>query len=522
MTGAGELREGWQQDLSFQERARIADLIRALDSPYQKRQRVVNRIISLESGPTRALVFEYLQSGLQHRNSQIRGGTVETMARIGDPRYVTPIINMLPYEMTIDVRLMGVSLLPVFLTRNDTIRQELLELLYDANFRMTDRLVALLRHRPLRKDGMELEAELARLRRDITNGLAQQLDPIGTLLRRMRKKRKRFTESVRILRTLTVDPLEGIPLINLGPEIWVGIRAQAPLRQRFFLTAIQQRSAQLLSAMGGVEAAAALEALGRIPRDETQSTVLNALASLSTFAHRRWSLHEEILGKGGLTESAIAWRRQEQKYCVATVTATFRLSRDILTADAPLEKSLSAVYRALGASARPEAVKLLRTYGVLADRTLSRRAVICQALGAIGGEEAVRTLGTLSVFKGYGTSTREREEEYRVALMAIRALGSILIRPGDSGAPTAVLELARLLADTRSIGTQPSIRALALRELQIALNRTASAPPAGVGWVNWQQQWISWYKEVAAEKPNPRRAIIPESVFQSKTQETTP
>ena len=172
-----ELSEGWQQDLSFQERARIAALIRAFNAPYAKRRPVVRKVIALESGPTKAIVYEYLVSSLKHNNSQIRGGTVETMARIGDPRYVTAIAAEMPYEMTIDVRLLGVSFLPIFLIQNDEIRNEMLELLYDASFRMTDRLELMLRDRQLTKDGQDLNPALARLRRDITIGLARQLDP---------------------------------------------------------------------------------------------------------------------------------------------------------------------------------------------------------------------------------------------------------------------------------------------------------------------------------------------------------
>ena len=54
---------------------------------------------------------------------------------------------------------------------------------------------------------------------------------------------------------------------------------------------------------------------------------------------------------------------------------------------------------------------------------------------------------------------------------------------------------------------------MALRELQIALNRSDKAPPAGKGWVNWQHDWVTWYNAMNTGTAAAKRQLIPESEF---------
>ena len=119
------------------------------------------------------------------------------------------------------------------------------------------------------------------------------------------------------------------------------------------------------------------------------------------------------------------------------------------------------------------------------------------------GWGCVAILSRQTVYKGYGATPTEREEEYRIVVSAIQALGKIASRPGDAGSAVAAQELARLLVDDRTVGNLPSFHTQA----KDTLTQVLGPLPADKTWAQWHAQYC------AANKDRLRAAVPEAEVF---------
>jgi hypothetical protein len=201
-----------------------------------------------------------------------------------------------------------------------------------------------------------------------------------------------------------------------------------------------------------------------------------------------------------------SWRRDEQKRCRAVAEAGYRLARRVLAdrqvAQAPPVRRQA--YRMLGAARWPAAVPLLLEEALHRERRAALRADIAWALGQIGGVEAAQALGQLAVYKGYGATMTERQEEYRGVVAAIDALGRIAGRAGDEGAAVALQELLRILGDGRALAELqdlPPFSRHAQRALQVHLREGRSTLS--------EEAWRRAQREHLAAEASRRRESIP-------------
>lgn len=287
-------QEGWRRDLDHQERLRVAELVRNLDASYVRRRPTVAELVALGTGASRRLVQRQLEAALRSESPQMREAAVETMVRIGDPAYVPALAQYLPFEGFLDTRVLAIRLMPLFALSNDSERRQLFDLLYSAEYRMTERLRGILRRPPMRANGVDLDDSLAQVRRRVVAALEEQLDPIGAALEGYGDPDRDGYVRQWLIEVLK-DSLEGDREAVI--EKWNYIRAQARLRDPVQINAIQQTAARTIVDTGSVGAWDALQALGRVHRDEARRIALDAFAGLSRFAHQRWAEHTRILEK---------------------------------------------------------------------------------------------------------------------------------------------------------------------------------------------------------------------------------
>lgn len=294
--------EDWRRDLDYEERVRIAELVRDLDAPSVTRAPVVQALVALAGGPNRDLVADQLVSALALTNPQIREGALETMVRIGEMAFIDALAQVLPFEGFLDNRTLMIRLLPVLLVQRPASRRELLVLLLRDRHTMTDEMRRTLRERAWRVEGQRLDPRWERYRRQVVSTVAGQLDPVGALLQGF--DTARWNEAARtMLPGFLVQPLTGSR--NECLEAWSYLRGTAKYRNRDFVQTTQKQAAKTLMDMGALRAGPALVAYGRLPRPEGREAALVSLAGLCSHAHRRWEENAAIQAGARLREQDV-------------------------------------------------------------------------------------------------------------------------------------------------------------------------------------------------------------------------
>ncbi|GEM_PF-2574758 len=290
--GAVEVGDRWQQDLRYEERTRVGELMSALDHPYPMRRKAVAELVSMAQGEASGLVREELMRGLGLDNPQIRQGAVEAMSRIGDEGLLSAITSALPYEPVLDVRVSMLRALPCFAV-DEADRTRVVDLFEEEGYRVTEEMRALLRRRPFdARRGRGADTETLRRRRAVAHALADQLDPVGTAIQGLDDKNY-ASQARRIVARLWREDLPDRPAEVRAA--WDRTRPEARLSDLAFVRAVQDLAARLIADLGVFETTDQLSELGMCERPQARTIALRTLAALAEFAHVRWAEDEEVL-----------------------------------------------------------------------------------------------------------------------------------------------------------------------------------------------------------------------------------
>jgi len=425
---AADVVEDWEKDLQREDKIRISRWILSLNAPPSERREATTRLVEESRGENGAVVLELLHDTFSLNNPQIREGVVEVLAEIARPESVPILARQLRFDSFMDVRIRIMRLLPVFLLPEEPkLREEILALAARENYSMTERLRSALQRGPLRLAPHGYDADLDHLRRSVVQALMSQLDPVATAIEGLGSKKDDSLAQETVLyflgRSLGESQDESL-------ERWKTLGLESECLKIMDISILETTAAQMLAdvgAEGSEELIRLLQRLTRVKRPAANETALQAAAALTRVARRRLLEHrawlQEHASDRQVSEVELKWREQGVQMAERTIRFTYETGTTAIAS--PTEEVRVAGYRCLGASGNPEAVETLRRQFVTGNEPLGMQARIAEALGEIGGEQAVQVLAVLADHKTYAAAGEPQAQEYRLMLAMIEALARI-------------------------------------------------------------------------------------------------
>jgi hypothetical protein len=486
---AADLTEAWERELREEAGREIALLIRGLDTPVVRRRPQVDALVRRGTGPNRDLALEMMHEAFDLYGIQVREGLVEVLARIGSPRSLPVLRRQVRFDTFPDVRILILRLAPAWLLASEPgLHGEGVARLLGEGTGVTDRLRRAFRRPPVRALDGRYDVEADRLRRAVEAILRSQLDPVGAAIEGLDSTRDEL-DAYAILRRYVGTEL-GRTTAEWA-DAWRAMRPDFESPAARELETLQVRALGSLTLVGAEMSEALAEELTVLAAHGTDPVVqaaLHAAGELAGLARERLPAAEAALPELRTRPPG----DEERLWVERTVTAGRRalalagtLGREHL--DDPREPVRVAAIRCLAATRKPEMVPLLERRRLRGGESAGVLTVLAEALGRIGGAEAVASLRLVSANPGYTADAQERREAYHALYAAMEALGRIVARGEEPGSGAAFAVLLERLADVRPVPAAPArpggepltMQDLALHILQTAFGVTdESTDPA--------------------------------------------
>ncbi len=454
---AADLTEAWERELREEAGREIALLIRGLDTPVGRRRPQIDALVRRGTGPNADLALEMLHEGFGLYGIQVREGLVEVLARIGSPRSLPVLRRQIRFETFSDVRLLILRLAPAWLLADTpALHAEGVDRLLSEDVGATERLVRALRRPPVRRLDGRYDPDADRLRRAITAILASQLDPVEAAIEGLDSTRDEI-DAYTVLRHFVGEELGNSPAE--WADTWRAVRAEFESPAARELESLQISALGSLAMMGAEmsgELSAAFAFLAAHGSDPAVQATLHATETLARQARRRLPAAEATL-----PEVRSRPPGDEERLWIERTVASGRRALELAATlgrehlDDPREHVRIGAIRCLAATGDPEVVPLLEARRLRGGENARVLAVIAEALGGIGGGEAVASLRLVSSNPGYTAGAQERREAYHALYAAMDALGTI-VRRGGPAAETALDVLLERLEDPRPVPAAPA------------------------------------------------------------------
>ena len=173
----------WQQELDYQARNNVNNLIKGLDSPFEYRIRYITELVKLADSGQRELVMSVLKEALSKKNMQISEGVIEIFSRVADPEVIPTLQDELLYNLYLDVRRSIIIHLPAFCISDEDKRYEIVNMFENSEYDLPPRLLGALRMPPVSSITGEYDSTVEEsTRRRVEASLAWQLEPVEAII----------------------------------------------------------------------------------------------------------------------------------------------------------------------------------------------------------------------------------------------------------------------------------------------------------------------------------------------------
>lgn len=489
-TVAGEdaLPQAWQESLLAQKRARVQQLIRQLDTSAPRRVGPATELQQAARGDGRDLVLAELNRALGLDNEQLREGVIDTLGLIGDPRSIPTITWQMRFDPHPIVRRQGLLQLPTFLVRDLRLREGVREALVAETYAVTDRIRGILRRGGMGDVPETFDPSFQALRDSVREGIAGQLDPVGSVIDGFRSPRDRYHAQ----RTLSIFFSKSMgENADEWREVWHTLESD-PATLRIYpglrgMEGVQISACRILADIGaeGTESVCAkLQRLIRLNRPDTRETALRTLVTLAELSQASLPAHRRRIAAirtQSRYETELVWHQRRVESAERLQALAWDSGRAKVASSSETFRALA--YRALAAGAPPEerersaeAVQILHDIRIAGTDSAVALRAMAEALGRIGTEAAVQELAGLAARRSHTEQRTDWRTEYRVVSAALEALAGLAVTPDRPGAAAAFEELLALRGEETRLrggpvrGGQkqgPSIGEIALYHLSV-------------------------------------------------------
>ncbi len=417
--------ELWQQELDYQARNNINNLIKGLDSPFEFRVQYIRKLVEMADSGNRDLVMSVLKETLSKNNMQISEGVTEIFARVADPEVIPTLQDELLYNPYLDVRRSIIIHLPAFCITDVDKRYEIVNMFEDSEFDLPPRLLGSLREPPVSNITGEYDStveEATRIR--VETSLAWQLEPVEAVIN-FGLENDNQERALKILtKMLGVD-------IGHNKNSWVefwrsrGRTYVSPIQDEIFET--QVLSCKMLANLG----AEGTELLMKhvmwnmsTPYNTIRQAVLAMLFEITEYSNVEVAEHAVALEAGINFQPEKLWRERKIESNARLKDTIFLIAKQYL-GDKDFDIRVSIV-DCLGATHSLDAVTYIKKALRRDSQSQQMRLHIAKALGKIGGEEAVRILKLMVEYRGIAVKHELQVQEYKRVVATLEALGEIV------------------------------------------------------------------------------------------------
>ena len=415
----------WEQELDYQARNNINNLIKGLDSSFSFRQTYIRKLVDLSESGHRELLMSLLKEALSKKNMQISEGVVETFARIADPEVIPTLQDELLYNPYMDVRRSIIIHLPAFCISDKELRYEILDIFESGEYTVPSRLLTAMREPPVSVLTGEYDStveEATRIR--VESSIAWQLEPVEAII-------NFGLENDNQDRALYI--LKKILGVNLGHnknswiEFWRsrGRTYKSPIQDEIFATQIL--SCKMLANLGAEGTELLVNHIlwnMSTPYNTVRQGVLSMLEAIMEFSYEEIKVHMDMLESGVEFQPEKIWRERKIEANKRLINTVFVVAEDYLS-DKSFDIRL-AIVDCLGATHSQQAIKYITKVLRRDSQRQQMRIHIARALGRIGGDEAVRILRLMAEYRGIAVKYELQIQEYQRVKAALEALGKIV------------------------------------------------------------------------------------------------
>lgn len=440
--------EVWEEELQYETRTRINQLIKGLNTTHMTRERFINELVELSNGKLRPLVMRQLRIALETSNSQIIEGIVETFARINDPVVIPLLEDEVLFNPSLDVRQGIIEHLPLFCVAAGKDRDDLIQFLESGESHMPENLIAALRKPPFNLTTGEYDLSMDEdIRGRIENALTWQLDPIEAVIDLGLEQRNQDRALDFLKELLGID-------LGHGRSPWLdywrsrGRTFESPLQSDLLDTQIA--ACQMLGYMGAEGRQSLIDRtrwLMSTRYNTARQAALEMLQSITAFAVAQEPILTERLSNPKIKQPEELWIKRRQEGGRRLIELTMELTRAYLNDEN--DGIRMALVDCLGATSSPEATSYIGQALRADGQSAEMRIHAVQALGQIADVEAELLLEQMAVFRGISVSHNLQVDEYQRVRVAFSALGQVLgaVRDGKlyTRNPTASAKAAEFL-----------------------------------------------------------------------------
>ncbi len=445
--------ELWQQDLDYQARNNINNLIKGLDSPFEFRSQYIDQLVKLADSGQRELVMNVLKNTLSKKNMQISEGVIEVFARVADPEVIPTLQDELLYSQYLDVRRSIIIHLPAFCISDREIRYEIVNMFEDSEFDLPPRLLAAVRQPPISNITGEYDSTVEEsTRRRVETSLSWQLEPIEAIISFGLENDNQDRALAVLKKMLGVD-------LGHSKDSWVefwrsrGRTYISPDQDEIFTT--QVLACKMLANIGAEGTELLLEHVlwnMSTPHDTVRQAVLVMLYQITVFSNNEVLEHENMLNNGIDFQPEVLWRKRKIESNERLKQTIFVIAQKYL-GDNNFDIRI-AIVDCLGATNSEAAIPYIKKALRTDSQSQVMRLHIAQALGHIGGSEAVNILKLMVDYRGIAVKKELQIQEYKRVVSALEALGMIvgkaLENPEDKASRLAGSRALRLITDSLS------------------------------------------------------------------------
>ncbi len=500
----------WQEEMDYQARNNINNLIKGLDSPFDYRLQYITKLVELAESGQRELTMSILKNALSQKNMQISEGVVEIFARVADPEVIPTLQDELLYNTSLDVRRSIIVHLPAFCIADSDKRYEIVNMFEDSEYSLTPRLLESLRMPPVSVITGEYDSTVEEsTRKRVETSLSWQLEPVEAIINFGLENDNQDRALAILKKMLGVDMGHSK---NSWIEFWRsrGRTYESPIQDEIFTT--QVLACKMLSNLG---AEGTKQLMSHVlwnmstPFDTVRQAVLLMLRDITEFSNREVEEHRKALSAGVDFQPEKLWRERKIESNKRLKQTILLIAKDYL-GDNNFDIRLSIV-DCLGATESEEAIPFIKKALRKDSQSQDMRLHIAKALGLIGGEEAVRILELMVDYRGVAVKREMQIQEYRRVVVTLQALGSIVGKALDpdvvhseqslQAASVALKLLLTALGDNREFagasanlkGDNRTVRYAARMVLQMVMQTSMLSYKAE----NWQKIYDS---KIGADK----------------------